>query len=147
LKESVVSGVFPNSPSVLVRPEPVGDLKSRLRAALGPVFDHEEVLLGTALRPGEIPAHVFDFECGVRLIVSRERTTGGRVFTHLSGSYGGSGGGLERVRKGVKEQGRSWLVAFFAEHWFELAGPGVLEFIGFSPRSCIAHFQVPGGLS
>ncbi len=53
-------------------PEPLSFARARLPAALARLITEAELLAGTFPRPGLQRRHVFDFEDGLRLIVSRE---------------------------------------------------------------------------
>jgi len=70
-------------------PRPVAELKARYRAALAHTYDQRAVVEGGCIRPGEVRANVFDFDDGLRLIVSRERDATGRVWLHYSASFPG----------------------------------------------------------
>ena len=67
-------------------PEPKVKLKARFPAALEDVYNIELIRAGKITRPGIIPKHVFDFEDGMRLIISRELYPDG-VITHVSASW------------------------------------------------------------
>lgn len=66
------------------RPEPLEILRARYPRALEFVYCPEACASG-AIRPGEVAANVFDFEDGLRLIISRDRMEG-RVVLHFSAS-------------------------------------------------------------
>lgn len=75
---------------VEITPEPLAALQARYPRALEFVYDQAAVVLGGAIRPGECAENVFDFEDGLRLIVSRQRGPGGKVWLHFSASFGGA---------------------------------------------------------
>lgn len=54
-------------------PEPLESLQARYPAALATVFDIHDVRLGKVDGPAWLAANIFDFEDGLRLIVSREK--------------------------------------------------------------------------
>ena len=82
------------------QPEPVESLRARYPAAVAEVIDIESVGLGTQVQPGRQRRHVFDFDRGVRLIVSREFFPDGRHALHLSASPQQGTEVYERVRAG-----------------------------------------------
>jgi len=67
-------------------PEPVESARKRMPAALHDVYDPLEVEAGKQTRPGLLRKHVFDFEDGMRMIVSRE-TMDGKLWIHASFSW------------------------------------------------------------
>lgn len=74
-------------PPVQNRPESLEALKARYGRALEHIYDQAAIEHGGAIRPGEVAANVFDFEDGLRLIVSRERMPDGDLVLHLSASF------------------------------------------------------------
>ncbi len=67
-------------------PEPLDALRARYAAALEHVYDVRVILQG-GIRPGEVPANVFDALDGLRLIVSRERMLDRELLLHVSASF------------------------------------------------------------
>lgn len=67
-------------------PQPVEQLKSRYQAAIQTAYDANAVLNNNEVRPGCKPQHVFDFESGIRLIISRDYHNIKEVI-HISGSF------------------------------------------------------------
>lgn len=67
-------------------PQPTEKLKSRYQEAIKSSYDVSAVTHGQIERPGEKPQHVFDFENGIRLIISRDHYKGKEVI-HISGSF------------------------------------------------------------
>lgn len=67
--------------------ETLAELQARFTKALEHVYDQDAIIRRDAIRPGEIPAQVFDFEDGLRLLVSRERSPDGKIFLHVSASF------------------------------------------------------------
>ena len=63
-------------------------LQNRFEKALERVYDVETMMNGglNEDRPGVKREHVFDFQDGVRLIISKDRTAKGKTFLHVSGS-------------------------------------------------------------
>lgn len=76
-------------------PEPGALLAARYRATVAEVVDPVAVERGERPTPGTDRRHVFDFEDGVRLIVSRDLVELGCEVTHFSASVGA--GREERV--------------------------------------------------
>lgn len=69
-------------------PEPLEALQARYAAALEVVFDATAIIEGRADRPGMFRANVFDFEDGLRLLISRERMPGSALLVlHVSASF------------------------------------------------------------
>ena len=60
-------------------------LEARFAAAFEGVYDADEIRRGDVKRPGQQRRHVFDFEDGMRMIVSRERM-GAECVVHVSAS-------------------------------------------------------------
>jgi len=71
-------------PTIPYESESTESLKARVAEAL-----KEPYIVGERPRPGEQRKHVFDFEDGLRLIVSREQA-GLTVVMHISASFHGS---------------------------------------------------------
>jgi hypothetical protein len=68
-------------------PESVESMLARFPKALEPVYATEAIREGRMPRPGQVRAHVFDFEDGVRMIASMdldEGINGPDPFLHLS---------------------------------------------------------------
>jgi hypothetical protein len=89
----------PTGPTLPYEPEPVASMQARFTLAIDPIIAVERVWAGLDPRPGEQRRHVFDFEDGLRLIVSRETyptdssigiRLSGRTGIHLSGSAAGA---------------------------------------------------------
>lgn len=68
------------------QPENLASMRDRYGAAREPLYDQVAVSEGRQAIPGELRPHVFDFDDGIRLMVSRERTPDGDVVLHLSAS-------------------------------------------------------------
>ena len=66
-------------------PEPEKSLKARFQEALEDRFDMQQVEDGLIERPGLIRKHVFDFQDGLRLIVSNDKS-GNNYYMHISAS-------------------------------------------------------------
>ena len=73
-------------PIVPFKAEPLKDLQARYPQALDFVYDSDAMRDSNAIRPGEVAAKLFDFEDGLRLLISLERRPQGTVL-HLSSSF------------------------------------------------------------
>lgn len=67
------------------QPEPIEKLAVRYQKAMEKVYDADKITQGQIDRPGLHRENVFDFEDGIRLIISKDRTSG-RLYIHISGS-------------------------------------------------------------
>jgi hypothetical protein len=67
-------------------PEPIASMRARYAAARKTLYVQEDVAAGLVAPPSGFRAHVFDFEDGLRLIISRDRDPTGLVVIHLSAS-------------------------------------------------------------
>ncbi len=122
---------------VPVQPEPLEVLQARYPLALEHIYDVGDIMRG-AIRPGEIAAQCFDFQDGIRLLISRERFHDGKVHLHLSASFAAECD-LASTLRNLKAKGASGeaLRQHFldtAVHRFQqLSGHvGVLFFVGWS---------------
>jgi hypothetical protein len=68
-------------------PQPLEALRARYPRALEFVYDQAAIARSEGIRPGEVTAQVFDFQDGLRLIVSRECRPDGKVVLHFSASF------------------------------------------------------------
>lgn len=132
-------------PPVPTSPEPLDALRARYPRALEHLYDVIAIRDRGAIRPGEVAANVFDFEDGLRLIVSRERMQDGEVTLHVSASF------PERCRLadefrllGVATPKQKILRMFLDSipgRFAELSGePRPLEFLGMTN---VPHFLIP----
>ncbi len=105
-------------------PESLCAAKARLPAALEPLLTRAQLLAGTAPRIGLDRRHVFDFEDGMRVIVSREDHGGGAgmplfnfhgTVIHASASFF-EGQAVERLTAAIRTEG-----AEAAKRAFQLA--------------------------
>ena len=69
----------------LFTPESISALSARLPPILEEVYDVESILLGVWESPMNLRRHLFDFYCGIRLIISRDRWLDGGVSVHVRG--------------------------------------------------------------
>jgi hypothetical protein len=67
-------------------PEPIASMRARYALARKPLYDQQAVANGLVPAPSGFRQHVFDFEDGLRLIISRDRDPNGLVGVHLSAS-------------------------------------------------------------
>lgn len=139
---------------VPLNPQPLPELRARYQAAVADVYDQADPRMFTENRPGLNPAHVFDFEDGLRLIVSRERTRRGTVGIHISASLLP---GTPLHRKGQEltiESGPPWLRSLTIDRWAELTGTltpsdvaeaqraGEALFLGFTLPKGVPHWFI-----
>lgn len=122
-------------------PETIEQAKARLGAALDPVYHQQDVLDG---RPAQDRKHVFDFEDGMRLIVSRDELNGVEASTHVSASFEVEGAwkasGEVRLKRG--------LLPFLVEvgmRWTALGRSGHLMLIGQSPAGIPHLIEIQSG--
>lgn len=71
------------NPAIPFMPEPKKALKARFASALQPVIEERLVLAGQQEAPGASRRHIFDFEFGVRMIVSTDLNEGQKA-VHFS---------------------------------------------------------------
>lgn len=76
-------------------PESIESAATRYWLAVKDVVDVRDVInSGGAGSPGKNRKHVFDFEDGLRMIVSRDRLSSDKVILHVSGSMRDGDGGV-----------------------------------------------------
>jgi len=122
------------------RPRALAVQRRRYPAAIVDIFDHQEGL--PSALAGELrridPVHVFDFEDGLRLIVSRERTLNGRLHLHLSASVE-PGTPVAAARAASDE----WFKALAIARWQALAeSRSEPAFLGVSPAARAPHWYL-----
>lgn len=123
------------------RPEKVAALAARYAKALEHVFDVEAIEFSGAKRPGEMAECVFDFEDGLRLIVSRDRFPNGDIKTHVSASARVSSELYQHIKFGSVNQVEFCAMVTMAHA--EISGTkGGLELLGFSEGKMVPHFLV-----
>lgn len=99
-------------PSLPHEPQTIEEMKARWPQALEFVYDAKEILNNNGIRPGECRSNVFDFESGLRVIASVEKS-GNAKFLHLSASFGE---GTEEYKAVARFLARSNSHRAF-EHW------------------------------
>ena len=109
------------------KPETFEGIKARLPIALVDVYE-----IHTEPRPGLQRKHVFDFQDGVRMIISRDAVDGDSC-VHVSASAFG----LEIDR--IVSRGPQYFVDKIKKRWLEL-GRNPLDFAGFSLEKGVPHF-------
>lgn len=126
-------GTLGDRPRVPWTPAPIDVLRVRYPAAVAGLFDQREVAAGRQATPSGDPAHVFDTQSGLRLIISRDRLGDGRIGVHVSASW------CRDVSPGATAAS---LVAEIRAWWEALSGSTrTLEFLGVSEGG-IPHFFV-----
>lgn len=79
-------------------PEPVEQMIERFQKALEREFNADKISNGDPDRPGVHRENVFDYEDGIRLIISKDRARG-NLFIHISASsQKGNVGGKEMLK-------------------------------------------------
>jgi hypothetical protein len=133
-------------PPVPTNPEPLAALRARYPRALEHLYDAVAIRDARAIRPGEVVANVFDFEDGLRLIVSREQVPGlGRVL-HVSASFLLTGELSQKLDGILQAEGVTMAyMALLREarcRFLELSGdPRRLAYVGKSSEM-VPHFQI-----
>lgn len=119
-------------------PQPIEVLKARFPAAIAKSYSVQHVSENPEDRPGSRPEHVFDFEDGVRLIVSRDFHNGREVI-HFSGSLMQGAGFYLR---GKLDKGST--LGLMRAHFFHISGIETERhhFICFSDGG-VPHWCVP----
>ena len=116
-------------------PEPLAALQQRFLAALEVICDIQRIESGSTPRPGTQRQHVFDWEDGVRMIISRDQLENRHVVVHLSASVNLSTYDVTRLGR----LSPTSFVRLVEQHWKMLGGPPVtLE--GFSPEKGVPHW-------
>jgi hypothetical protein len=119
-------------------PESPSALRERFPAALDRVFDYREG--APAELPSGLRAHVFDFEDGVRMIVSRDMEGKGEVYLHVSASVEPGTRCWALVSGGTIT--RSDFRRLMESRFFHLSGQRErLEFCGFSRGKGVPHWR------
>ncbi len=119
------------------QPESMESARKRLPQALEQVFLIADVVGGD--RASSFRAHVFDFDDGVRLIISRDELYAGhRPQVHVSASLHAIGEWQEKARP-IYEGGAQAFLRLIADRWHELGRAGSLKLIGCSEHG-VPHF-------
>lgn len=108
-------------------PEPDELLKSRFPAALRKVWNPDLAYMD---RPGLHREHVFDFDCGLRMIISRDRLKPDEAPIHISVSW------IENLPVTIEEATKQ-----VEEKYKILGGTGSVKFIGLSDNG-VPHFFI-----
>jgi hypothetical protein len=134
---------------VPTNPEPLPALRARYARALEHVYDVAGIRDRGLIRPGEVPANVFDFDDGLRLIISREKLLDGEVTLHVSASFPSECRIADEFRLLLPYQDRKRLLAKWRDsipdRFAGLAGPETaarLHYLG-SSEADIPHWIIP----
>jgi len=134
-----------NGPPVPVNPEPLDVLKARFPKALEFVFDAVGIRDRGLIRPGECAANVFDFEEGIRMIVSREMLADGKIALHFSASVFDPGK-LKKRLEGLPSSPatrKAWFIGECVILWRRLSGDNrQSNFLGFTSSENVAHWHI-----
>ncbi len=76
-------------PPIPNTPEPLSSLQARYPHALEHLYDVSDIVARGGIRPGECATNVFDFEDGLRLIISRQLFPDNVEVLHVSASFPG----------------------------------------------------------
>ena len=134
-----------SEPMVPAHPEPGDTLRARYVAALARVYDLTHPAVTTTDRPGQKPEHVFDWDDGLRLIVSRELDPIAGEVLHLSASvtprstlYFGI------VDRGTPTAAQQHFCNVALQRWSWLAQREDFqaEFLGFSEGKGVPHWWI-----
>lgn len=134
-------------PPVPVNPEPLDALKARFPKALEFVFDAVGIRDKGLIRPGECVANVFDFEDGIRLIVSRELMPDRTRVLHFSASVFDPDrlkNRLERIIWTMSPAVRkAWFIGECVHLWKRLSDDKrQTNFVGFTESEQVAHWCI-----
>ncbi len=122
--------------------EPLDALRARYPQALAHVYDTDAIRDHGAIRPGECAGNVFDFEDGLRLIISRERIDAG-VVLHISASLQAKTRLADKLRRSGGTAARLQIEFMRAaeKRFRELSGnEQALDFV-FWTQGMIPHWQ------
>lgn len=75
--------------ALIFQPELVEELKARYKEALEDTYIQLDVARGLQPKPSQFRKHVFDFHDGIRLVISKEKSSidhGSRLLIHYAGS-------------------------------------------------------------
>lgn len=127
-------------------PEPLAELRQRYPRALQFQFDMRAIIEQGLIRPGECAANVFDFDDGLRLIVSRELLLDGRDVLHVSASFAPQGKIADEMRLLSITKSKEQLLQMWRRdvprRFRELSGDErALEFLGWSDGN-VPHWFV-----
>src|SRR5262245_30169010 len=118
------------------RPESIASMRDRYKKALVKIWETDK---GFSDRPGLHREHVFDFEDGMRLLVSTDRMPDLEIITHISASCGD------------RDKQMTIMFSLFEEEvlnkWRQISGAGErfhFHLIGLSQNN-IPHWYVCGG--
>ena len=107
--------------------EPLEKLKARFPKAIEKVWIVNDPMID---RPGLHREHLFDFESGMRLLISKDKLVNEEPELHVSASW------EHNPPKSVEEMHK-----FVVEGYYSLGGIGRVNFIGFS-SAAIPHWIV-----
>lgn len=109
-------------PALAFKPEPLLALQARLPEALAPIWDFRDSQPESG--PGQRREHVFDFQDGLRLIVSRDKQDEGKPYLHVSASITPSHALYDKVENGFLT--RYAIKTIVEERFFRLSGQSIM---------------------
>jgi len=114
------------------KPETIIALKERYKEAIATAYSTEHISKNPQERPGAKRQHVFDFEDGIRIIVSRDLLKG-QEFLHFSGSA------MPSIYKGLSDHS---LLSRMIINFAKISNySGKVQLAGFSKEG-IPHFYI-----
>ena len=124
------------------RPESLEAMQQRFPQALAEVTDVEYCRFGGET-PGQKRKHIFDFEDGLRLIVSKDRLEDGRIVVHFSASAYRDSALYRRLKKPSQKKYFSRLAQsrFALLSGYGTEKPAFVEYIGASEKG-VPHWHV-----
>jgi hypothetical protein len=130
-------------------PEPMAKLKERYPLAIKDIYDVLAVHFNNMQRPGEKREHVFDFQDGMRLIVSKDKMPGKAPYVHFSASIIPGTSLEEHIVVFVQGKGLEFSMNVFKEmaelRFADLGDIGDKQkiiFLGFSEQKGAPHFMM-----
>lgn len=119
-------------------PEPIEKLKLRFPNALKKEWNQNTIPFLDKIRPGQDRTYIFDFQNGLRLIISKDNLKElGGLHIHISAS-----GNNKDVFKNINSI--EYLTSYIETHYLLLGGKGNLEWVGFS-KGKVPHWKIKIG--
>lgn len=128
------------------QPESIETARARYHLALAQIYELEDQRNITPPHtPGNKPEHVFDFDDGIRLIVSREQMAGEDPVIHVSASFDPGRSFYRLIRRTCSSiaEAQAMLRGACEARWREISGSAApMQFLGFSPGKGVPHWWV-----
>lgn len=129
-------------------PETIEQLKSRFLKALETSWSVKRAIKDSDNTPGKKREHVFDFEDGIRIIISRDRFEGIQVI-HFSASFGNVESFMKTYprQKGITlQEDKDRIVELMKKRFIEISGfpeSERIKFLGTHGSKLIPHWIIP----